>query len=88
MPLKANFFQYEDIKYVKISPTLGILYPGVDHLRGFINKVGNEYNYVNYILIDSSKIVSLDYTAIKVSPLNPIFSLLLFLIISRASKTS
>lgn len=59
--------QYDGVKYVKITPELGVLYPGVDHFRGFINKIGNEYGYVNYIMIDASKIVSLDYTAIKVS---------------------
>ncbi|XP_063704047.1 sodium-independent sulfate anion transporter isoform X2 [Culicoides brevitarsis] len=63
--IKPTLETFEDMKYVKISPTLGILYPGVDYLRGFINKVGNEYSYVNYIVIDCSKIVSLDYTAIK-----------------------
>lgn len=61
--------QYEGVQYIKITPSLGVLYPGIDHLRGFINKIAIEYNYVNYIMIESSKIVSLDYTAIKVSDL-------------------
>uniref|UniRef100_A0A336LZJ1 CSON006191 protein n=1 Tax=Culicoides sonorensis TaxID=179676 RepID=A0A336LZJ1_CULSO len=63
--IKATLDTYEGVQFVKITPTLGLLYPGVDYLRGFINKIAIEYCYVNYIMIDSSKIVSLDYTAIK-----------------------
>lgn len=55
----------ESTHYIKIVPSLGLLYLGIDYFREYINKVSHEYSYVKYILIDCSNIISLDYTSIK-----------------------
>jgi hypothetical protein len=61
-----NFqLKFDNTSYIRVSPKIGIFYPGIDNLREKITQILIEKDYKFSVIIDCSTICGLDYTAIK-----------------------
>lgn len=57
----------DNIQYIRVFPSAGMFYPGVDNLREKIYVAASASDYKVPVVIDCSKVTGLDYTSAKVT---------------------
>lgn len=55
--------EVDGMQYIRITPNLGMFFPGIDHLRERANMASESAEYQVPVLIDCSKFTGLDYTS-------------------------
>lgn len=61
--VKIRIEELENIQYIRITPTLGMFYPGIDYIREKTNSAAASADYAVPVVVDCAKFTGLDYTA-------------------------
>lgn len=59
--------ELDNMQYIKVTPNVGMFFPGIDHLREKVNKASRAAEFKVPVVIDCIKFNGLDYTAAQVS---------------------
>lgn len=65
--IKIYIHEIDNIQYIRVFPTTGMFYPGVDNLREKIYVAAASSEYKVPVVIDCCKVTGLDYTSAKVN---------------------
>lgn len=57
--------QIDDTSYIHVTANMGLLYPGIDYLRNFLNHIGCQNLQTKKILLDCTGWSNLDYTSMR-----------------------
>jgi len=63
--LTATIRNIEGKSYIHVCLSLGLMYPGIDHVRDYLNQVGRQNADIEKILLDCSGWSNMDYTSLK-----------------------
>lgn len=55
--------EIDSLQYIRVTPYVGMFFPGIDHLRERIIQASEAAEYAIPVLIDCSKFTGLDYTS-------------------------
>lgn len=55
--------ELEGMQYIRVTPNVGMFFPGIDHLRERANQASEAAEYAIPVVIDCSKFTGLDYTS-------------------------
>ena len=56
----------ESVTFIRVTPTSGMFYPAIDHLRETVNKTVEDFDFRLPVVVDCSKLTGLDYTTAQV----------------------
>lgn len=56
----------DDVPYLRVTPNVGMLFPGVDHLREMVIKANASMKSKQPVVIDCIKFTEFDHTAAEV----------------------
>lgn len=59
--------EIENMQYIRVTPNIGMFFPGIDHLRQMVNKALFAADFKVPVVIECIKFTGLDYTAAQVS---------------------
>lgn len=62
-----NIEEIDSMQYIRVTPNIGMFFPGIDHLREMINKALFAADFKIPVVIECQKLIGLDYTAAQVT---------------------
>lgn len=58
--------EIDKLAYMRVTPNIGMLFPGIAHLREMVNKANVQMEFKLPVVIDCTKFTGFDYSAAQV----------------------